>query len=162
MISETGKIVAIEAEALWVETVQRSTCSSCAAQKGCGQGLMNKIADGRRNQLRVPLGDLSPERFNIGDNVQLGVPEAALLSGSAVVYLLPLLAMIGGMLLAGSWGGGDAAAAVGALLGFGVGLLGVRVHAYMIRNNHRYQARLLLSEGNVEQSVRLFSPAVDP
>ena len=44
MLIETGRVVAVEAneEALWVETIRQSTCGSCAANKGCGHGLLNR------------------------------------------------------------------------------------------------------------------------
>ncbi|MBF2948649.1 transcriptional regulator, partial [Pseudomonas aeruginosa] len=37
MIEEQGRVVATEPGAVWVETVCRSTCSSCSANAGCGQ-----------------------------------------------------------------------------------------------------------------------------
>ena len=37
MLEETGTVVKIEPDALWVETVQTTTCGSCSARRGCGQ-----------------------------------------------------------------------------------------------------------------------------
>ncbi len=46
MIEEQGRVVATEPGAVWVETVRRSTCSSCSANAGCGQGLMQRLGVG--------------------------------------------------------------------------------------------------------------------
>ena len=52
MLVETGRVVAVEEDSLWVETIRQSTCGSCAAQKGCGHGLLNRYADGKRGYIQ--------------------------------------------------------------------------------------------------------------
>jgi len=37
MLRESGRVVAIESDAVWVETIRSSLCGSCAAKAGCGQ-----------------------------------------------------------------------------------------------------------------------------
>ncbi|CAA0080595.1 SoxR reducing system RseC family protein [Zhongshania aliphaticivorans] len=143
MITETGRVVGIEDKALWVETIRRSTCGSCAAQKGCGQGLMNKATDGRRNQLRVLLGSQSADAFHLDDEVEISIPERALITGAMMVYLLPLLSMIAGMALASQYASSDGVAAVGALLGFVLGMVFVRLHAMYIQNKPAFQASVV-------------------
>ncbi|WP_158249959.1 SoxR reducing system RseC family protein [Zhongshania marina] len=143
MITETGRVVGVEDNALWVETIRRSTCGSCSAQKGCGQGLMNKATDGRRNQLRVLLGSQSAENFHINDEVEISIPERALIGGAMMVYLLPLITMIVGMGAASQYAVGDVAAAVGALLGFMLGMALVRLHAAYIQNKPAFQATVV-------------------
>lgn len=143
MISETGRVVGIEDTALWVETIRRSTCGTCAAQKGCGQGLMNKATDGRRNQLRVLLGPLAADSFHLDDEVEISIPERALIAGAMMVYLMPLMAMIAGMAFATQFKSGDAAAAAGALIGFIAGMLLVRLHALIIQNKPAFQATVV-------------------
>lgn len=143
MISETGRVVGIEDQALWVETIRRSTCGSCAAQKGCGQGLMNKVTDGRRNQLRVLLGPLAADSFQLDEEVEISIPERALIVGSMMVYLVPLFTMIAGMALAAQYRPGDVTAAIGALSGFVVGMVMVRLHAMYIQNKPAFQATVV-------------------
>jgi sigma-E factor negative regulatory protein RseC len=90
VIEEQGRVVAVEPGAVWVETVRKSTCSSCSANAGCGQGLMDKLGVGsRRGHVRA-LTDL---HLGIGDSVAIGVREELLLRGSLLVYLLPLLSL---------------------------------------------------------------------
>jgi sigma-E factor negative regulatory protein RseC len=143
VISETGRVVGIEDQALWVETIRRSTCGSCVAQKGCGQGLMNKVTDGRRNQLRVLLGSLAADSFQLNDEVEISIPERALIVGSMMVYLVPLFTMIAGMALAAQYRPGDVTAALGALSGFLMGMVVVRLHAMYIQNKPAFQATVV-------------------
>ncbi|WP_372758393.1 SoxR reducing system RseC family protein [Litorivivens sp.] len=142
-MQESGRVVAIEPDALWVETIQRSTCGTCAAQKGCGQGLLNKLGDGKRNHLRVLLGDTPASEFALDDEVQFSVPENVLLKGAAIVYLTPLLMMLLGMGLIHELTASDKLAALGALMGFVAGFGLVRVHALFTRNRPELQPQLV-------------------
>ena len=40
MLTETGRVVAVDDDGLWVETVRRSTCNACGVRQGCGHGLL--------------------------------------------------------------------------------------------------------------------------
>ncbi|MCW8919331.1 MAG: SoxR reducing system RseC family protein [Gammaproteobacteria bacterium] len=94
MVEESGLVVATEGEMAWVETSRRSSCGSCEA-KGCGTGALSQVLGRRRQRLRVK----NPIAAATGDAVVLGLPEAALLQGAVVVYLVPLLALLAGGLL---------------------------------------------------------------
>lgn len=94
MIEETAHVVDTEGEYAWVETERRSSCGSCSA-KGCGTGALSKILGRRSQRLKV----LNPVEAKPGDEVVLGIREQALLKGSVAVYIVPLLAMLGGALL---------------------------------------------------------------
>lgn len=142
-MEESGRVVAIEADALWVETIRRSTCGTCAAQKGCGQGLLNKLGDGKRNHLRVLLGDVPASDFALDDEVRFAVPENVLLKGAAIVYLTPLLTLLAGMGLTHELTASDKWAAVGALAGFVVGFGLVRLHALWTRNRPELQPHIV-------------------
>lgn len=90
MIEEPGRVIALEAGAVWVETLRKSTCSSCSANAGCGQGLMDKLGVGRNRGLVRALSDL---QLQVGDSVVIGVREELLLRGAFLVYLLPLVCL---------------------------------------------------------------------
>ena len=97
MLEENARVVAVEAGAVWVETVRRSTCSACSASAGCGQGLMEKLGVGeRRGYVRA----LAAQDYAVGDHVVIGIPEDLLVRSSLLVYLLPLLGLFGAALLA--------------------------------------------------------------
>ena len=97
MIEEQGRVVAVEPGAVWVETLRKSTCSSCSVSAGCGHGILDKLgASGRRGYVRA-LCDL---QLNVGDAVVIGVREELLVRGSLLVYLLPLIGLFSAALLA--------------------------------------------------------------
>ena len=145
MLTETGRVVAVEGSTLWIETIRQSVCGACAAQKGCGHGLLNRLGDGRRSYLQLSSSGFPSDAFSVDDQVSIGIPEQLLLQGSFVVYLLPLLTMLlaaaaGSTLVPGL---ADAAAIVGALAGLLLGVLLVRLHARYHRDNSSLQPRLL-------------------
>lgn len=97
MIEEQGRVVAVEDGAVWVETLRRSTCSGCSANSGCGQGLMEKLGVGQRRGYVRALSDL---QLAVGDGVTIGIREDLVLRSALRVYLLPLLGLFAGAMLA--------------------------------------------------------------
>jgi len=93
MLIEKGHIVAIEGNHLNVKVIQQTTCGSCAAQKGCGQGVLSKYLSGSQF-IRINLKHRSGSDFNVGDEVELGIDEFAMLRAAFLVYLSPLLFMV--------------------------------------------------------------------
>jgi sigma-E factor negative regulatory protein RseC len=145
VLTETGRVVAVEGSTLWVETIRQSVCGTCAVQKGCGHGLLNQRRDGQRSYLSLSSKAFASEQFDVDDEVSIGVPEALLLRGSFIVYIVPLfmmllLASLGPVLLPGQ---GDLGAVTGALAGLSLGALLVRLHAHYHRNTRALQPRLL-------------------
>jgi sigma-E factor negative regulatory protein RseC len=145
MLIETGRVVAVDRDAVWVETIRQSTCGACAANKGCGHGLLNRIADGRTGYVRVLPGSAGPDRCTVDDQVRIGIPEQVILRGSVVVYLLPLLLMLAGAAVAaGLWPGlAESAAVGGAVIGLLLGFALVRWHAWRHRDDPALQPVLL-------------------
>ena len=135
----------MEPESLWVETIRQSTCGSCAAKKGCGHGMLNRIADGRTGYVRVLSGDVRANECAVNDQVRISIPEKVILHGSFVVYMLPLLFMLLGAAGAdGLWSGtSELATAGGAALGLALGFALVRWHAWHHRLNSDLQPTLL-------------------
>jgi sigma-E factor negative regulatory protein RseC len=94
MIEEIGVICAIEQhnsqQIVIVETQIKSTCGSCEAQSNCGVGAIAKVFATKRETLRFRLNEM----VEVGQKVSLGIPEENLLKASAMVYCLPLLALV--------------------------------------------------------------------
>ncbi|MGK0499124.1 MAG: sigma-E factor negative regulatory protein RseC [Oceanicoccus sp.] len=163
MITETGRVVAIEADGLWVETIRSSTCNSCSVQKGCGHSMLNKVGDGKRHHMRVMLGALAASDFTVDDEVKVCIPEQVLVSAALLVYLLPLLSLLAGASLISIWWSGDVAALLGAVMGFALGLGLVRLHAWRNRNNQSLQPWIMpaaesLLSGDSLQSLEIADP----
>ena len=98
MLIEQGTIVEIADSELVVQVIQQSTCGSCAAQKGCGQGVLAKYLSGSQF-VRVTLKHRPATDFHVGEQVELGVEESAMLRAAFLVYLVPLLLLIAGATL---------------------------------------------------------------
>lgn len=101
MIFETGIVVSNEHGSLWVETIQRTACDTCIAEKGCGQSLLSKLT-GKTNRIRVLPGDYAAESIELGQSVTIGIPENVIVKGSLLVYMLPILMAVVGAWLLGS------------------------------------------------------------
>lgn len=142
MITEIGRIVAIDQECLWVETIQRSTCQSCSAEKGCGQSLVAKWG-GKTSFIRVLLEGRDSTRYQLHDEVTIGIPDAVVANGSLLVYMTPLLAMVAALFAADGLGLPEGGVIALALLGLVAGGLLVRWHSYCHRNDRRVQPILL-------------------
>lgn len=145
MLSETGRVIAVEPDAVWVETVRKTTCGSCSLQKGCGHGLMNRMVPGRQPLVRALAGELQPADCRVGDEVTISIPESVILRGSVIVYLLPLLCMLGAAALGAAMlsASPDAGAAAGAIGGFLLGFLLVRGHARRHRDDGQLHPTLV-------------------
>lgn len=138
MITETGKVVAVSGEHVWVQTIRTSACQSCSARNGCGQKVLASATGGRANQVRV----VNSVNACVGEDVTLGINESALLGASLLVYALPLLLMVVASIIGHQFSGGsDAFAMAGAATGLASGFLISR--KLQRRNTGSYEPRLL-------------------
>ena len=116
MITETGRIVAIDDDGLWVQTIRKSACASCSAQKGCGQAVLSKL--GREpGYIKVSLNGDSADSYQLDQFVQVGIGEAVLVKSTLLIYLLPLVLMLVGILISSSWFSQEWQALLGGIVG---------------------------------------------
>nr|WP_322940174.1 SoxR reducing system RseC family protein [Pseudomonas sp. s4] len=140
MIEEQGRVVALEPGAVWVETLRKSTCSSCSANAACGQGLMDRLGVGRqRGYVRA----LSQMHLAIGDTVIIGVREDLLVRSSLLVYLLPLMGLFAAALLADGLGLPEPLVILSGLSGLFASWLMVRWRAAHVAENPALQPVVL-------------------
>ena len=135
MLTETGRVVGLEGDTAWVETLRQGTCGACSARSGCGHGLLNSARPGSSRALvrarvgRELIGDLQ-----LQDSVEIALPERSFLRAALLMYLAPLAVAIVAALAAERWFAGGAASAgaadlatvLGAAGGLAAGFLGVR------------------------------------
>lgn len=145
MLEEQGRVVAIEADALWVETIQTSTCGACRARSGCGQRALAGVLR-TASTLRISLAGRAPENFYLDQQITIGIPDHVVVAGSLAVYLLPLLAMLLGAGLATRIGAGELGVVLTALLGLLAGGALVRFLSWRVRSNPSLQPLLLDAE----------------
>jgi sigma-E factor negative regulatory protein RseC len=145
MLEETAQVVRIDGNEVWVETQRRSTCASCAAEKGCGTATLAKVQGKRRTLVRV----LSDQPLSVGDQVVIGIREQALVRGSLAVYAVPvLLLLLGGFVgeLGAQhflWDNAELASLVLGVSGLMAGLLWLRQFTRRIEYDDNYQPLVL-------------------
>ena len=145
MLLETAHVVAVEADSVWVETIRQSSCGACAAQKGCGHSLLNRISASRRNYIRVFSGALEASHCSLDDHVRISIPEQVIIHGSLIVYMLPLVSMLlmAAVATTVSVANQDLLAIGGAVTGFALGLGLVRWHAWRHKSDRSMQPTLV-------------------
>ncbi|MBN0989375.1 SoxR reducing system RseC family protein [Amphritea pacifica] len=141
MLEENGRVVRLEDGTVWVETIKQSACSSCSAQKGCGQSLLARIGDGKRLEIQVD----NPQHLEVcvNDEVTLGVGERSFLTASLLVYLLPLLAMFITAVAAQRYGLSEPGVILSAGFGLAGGFVITRFISGRISRNCSYRPVLL-------------------
>lgn len=126
MIEETARVVQVQGQRVWISAIERSACGGCA-QGGCSTRVLAKMLPRRELEVDSEM-PLSP-----GDLVVVGIDEGALLKGSLMLYIFPLLSLFFGaaltQVLAQSLdsGSGEAWAVVGAAIGLFASLLVLRL-----------------------------------
>lgn len=143
MIEEQGRVVAIEDGAVWVETLRRSTCNACSASAGCGQGLMERLGVGQRRGYVRALTDL---QLSVGDGVTIGIREELMLRSALRVYLLPLLGLFVGAMLAQWLALAESFVILGAFSGFFIVWWLVRRHSRRCEDSPACQPVVLRAE----------------
>ncbi len=147
MLTEQGRVLAVEGDSLWVETLKQSACAKCSARHGCGQKLLataNIKSD--MTVVRAYLNDSSASvEWSVGDQAVLGVNENALVLGALIAYGIPLVCMILGAAL----GNGlflaevELYSVLGALLGLIVGGILVRIVSRSQQQKPYFQAHVV-------------------
>ncbi len=155
MIIETGKVVSVEPEGLWVETISRSVCGTCKAEKGCGQSLMAKWS-GHTSYIWVLLEGRNPDAYQPGDSIQIGIPEDIVAKGSMIVYLVPLIVMLLVTLLAHRQFANEAMTVIAAVSGLLLGGAIIRWHAWKTRFDPRLQPVLV----DDREKINLIEPSI--
>lgn len=126
MLSESATVVSVDPDGAWVEARAKSQCGNCQARKGCGHSLLDALFV-RSNRLKAYSGDgLLLKGLKAGDPVTIGVPEQAVLVGSLLLYLFPLLSMLLPAMLFSTAGAPESLVIVAAAAGFALGLVILR------------------------------------
>jgi sigma-E factor negative regulatory protein RseC len=138
MLKERARIVSIDDEAVWVETIQLSTCGSCVAKKGCGQSLLASLG-AKPNYLRVLLSDKKSKKYQIDQSVIIGLPENIVVSTSLFLYVLPLCLMLFFSAFAHHYFFNEFLTIVMAVIGLCLGGLVIRFYSYKYKFDKRFQ-----------------------
>lgn len=143
MIEERGRVLAVEGDRLWIETVRRSACDSCQARNGCGQSLLQRLGLGARQGYIQVVNQAQDNHYRAGDEVRIGIAENAVVRGSVLVYLVPLLGLFGGALLAQASGVSEPWIVSAAVCGLGAGFVVTGWLARRAQGDPAFMPRLL-------------------
>ena len=138
-IREQGKVVRVEDDQIWVESINRSACAQCSAKSVCGQSSLAKWAE-TSNLLAIPAVQAG---VKVGDTVKFQVEGNALAVAALTVYLVPLMCLLVGAILANLFWAHDLFALAGAATGLIVGVKLVRWLAVKGRGSERLGLTLI-------------------
>ncbi len=133
MIEERALILAVEGpqgELARVRTQRQSACESCQLKAGCGTSSLAKLTGDKSIEMTVPLS----LKAKAGDVVILAIPEQGLVWASTLMYLMPLVLMVGLSAASKAWFG---VGETGALFAGGLGLFsGFGIAAWYSKKHH--------------------------
>lgn len=125
----TGFVKEKKGEKLSVCFERPSSCEGC---KGCAKGLM------RKNELLTVFGDAQ-----VGDVVDVQMPENRVFQAALLAYGLPLCGMIAALALGSAGGFSDTVAFFMALVGLAVGYVLARVADKYLRSKKNWCPRIV-------------------
>ncbi len=139
MIEEQAQVIEVNGGQLLLQVQTQSTCGSCAASKGCGTSVLSKVVGGKFTRFQAA-NDIGAA---VGDTVVVGISEDALLTGSMMMYVTPLIGMIAFALLAdivlsATAESRDPTIAVSGIVGFAIGALISKWYFQRRSNIQRY------------------------
>lgn len=129
MLEMRAIVIQVEGDEASVQPVGTGGCGHCSSEGGCGSGTLTKLfCSNKPRHFKVS----NKARARVGDEVQVTIPDGALLRGAMKMYVLPLmLLLIGGIAGAGLAGdaaaGRDAYAVMGAVIGLVLGFVLARL-----------------------------------
>jgi sigma-E factor negative regulatory protein RseC len=128
MLEMRAIVIQVEGDEASVQPLSTGGCGHCDSEGGCGSGTLTKLfCSSKPRHFKVN----NAVRAKVGDEVQVSIPDGALLRGAMKMYVLPLILLLVG----GIAGGGmavetaarDAYAAAGAVIGLLLGFILARL-----------------------------------
>jgi sigma-E factor negative regulatory protein RseC len=129
MIEEQAVVLGVDRDTAMLEIVRSKPCGLCGQTRGCGVSIWGRLLGHRSSVVRAE----NQINAQTGDRVVVGLDEKALLASSLAAYGVPLLSLLVGAALGGSFAAvpahQDLYSLAGAAAGLVLGLLWLRGHA---------------------------------
>lgn len=122
MIEETAIVIDVKDQQILLETQRKSACQTCSVKSGCGTSTLAKVVGKRSSQFVVD----NHLNVQVGDRVIIAIDENALVQGSLLIYLLPLIFMMLAGLLAEYLFANEALTILSVIVSFLIAMMGVR------------------------------------
>jgi sigma-E factor negative regulatory protein RseC len=90
MIEEQAQVIEIKGNRLLLQAQTQSACGNCSLSKGCGTSLLAKVVGRKFTHFQAE----NNINAKVGDTVVVGIAEDALLKGSVMMYILPVVCML--------------------------------------------------------------------
>lgn len=140
---------------VWVQTTRSSACESCASRDSC-----RTAETGEHQEVEV----FNPAGARVGDRIQLMIRTGSLLKATFLLYIFPILGMLGGAVVAQMIADGlrlgnpSVATAIGALIALGAALAYVRVRGQRLGNESAYRPHIVRILGRTSLDAPDASP----
>jgi sigma-E factor negative regulatory protein RseC len=128
MLEMRAIVIRVEGSEASVQPIGTGGCGHCNSEGGCGSGTLTKLfCSNKPRHFKV----INEAHAKAGDEVQVSIPDGALLRGAVKMYISPLVLLLAGgfagVSLAGDAVGRDAYAVAGAVFGLLLGFVLARL-----------------------------------
>ena len=156
MIEERAVILSLQSEPSQTQTtatleIERKTaCGLCGQTRGCGNSIWGRLFGHQATAFKAQ------NRINakVGDSVIVGINEKALLKSALLLYVLPLVTLFFGAILASQLWQTDGITMLGAAIGLVIGLLWVKGHTMSNRYFNLQQPVILRLASSQENAIK--------
>ena len=156
MIEERAVILSLQSEPSQTQTtatleIERKTaCGLCGQTRGCGNSIWGRLFGHQTTAFKAQ------NRINakVGDSVIVGINEKALLKSALLLYILPLVTLFFGAILASQLWQTDGSTMLGAAIGLVLGLLWVKGHTMSNRYFSLQQPMILRLASSQENAIK--------
>lgn len=143
MIEERAVILSLDnlsgISSATLEIERKSACGLCGQTRGCGNSIWGKLFAHQSTAFKA----LNHINAKVGQSVIVGINESALLKSALLLYILPLVTLFLGAILATQINSTDTSAMIGALIGLVVGFAWIKGHT-MSNNYFKLQQPVIL------------------
>ena len=133
-----------------LEIERKTACGLCGKTRGCGNALWGKMFGHQTTAFKAQ------NRINakVGESVIVGINEKAMLKSAVLLYVLPLVTLFIGALLAAYFWHSDGKTMLGAAIGLALGLCWVKGHIMANRYFSLQQPVILRLVDNQDSVVK--------
>lgn len=143
MIETPALVVSTDDTHAYVEPYSGGSCSSCSTTGTCGTAIFGKIFTQKPRVFRV----LNSIQAKTGESVVIGLQEGVLLTSSMMVYMIPLIFIFAGAIVASLLGSStelqEHYSILGAGIGLAAGIVWIKWFHWRFATAHKYQAAIL-------------------
>ena len=154
MIEERAVILSLESEPSAVDSTatleieRKIACGLCGKTRGCGNSIWGKLFAHQSTAFKAQ----NCINAKVGDSVIVSINESALLKSALLLYILPLVTMLIGAILATQIYDTNGYAMLGALVGLVLGFVWVKGHT-MSNSYFKLQQPVILRLAMQETTV---------